>query len=175
MQDESLKLVVPSVVYKESYLEALEEYHAEGRNLELDPVALEKDFVSFIQKFSDETEGKSLKPGLVPQTTYWIVDAGGYAGRISVRHALTESLMKTGGHIGYDLRPSKRRGGYASKALREVLPKVRELGITKALITCDSTNIPSKKIIEGVGGVLENEVPGEEGKPSKLRYWVTLF
>lgn len=48
------------------------------------------------------------------------------------------------------------------------------LGITKVLVTCNANNIGSKKIIEANGGVLENAVEMGEGKPMKLRYWISL-
>ena len=149
--------------------------HAKGEQIEdYNEVVVASDFAKFVQGFKDESLSINMRPGRVPQTTYWMIDAGGYAGRISIRHVLNENLLKLGGHIGYSVRPTKRGLGYGKTALRIVLPKAKALGITKALLTCDATNIASKKIIEGNGGVLENEVPGEAGKPNKLRYWITL-
>jgi predicted acetyltransferase len=156
-------------------LSALREYHQEGRNLDLNEKEIEKDFPKFIQHFKDEIIGKNLKPGYVSQTVYWVVDKDGYAGRVSLRHELNDSLLKEGGHIGYEIRPSKRGQGYGNKALELVLPKARELGLEKVLVTCDSTNIASRKIIEANGGVLENKIPSEDGKSSKLIFWINTF
>lgn len=164
----------PSVKYKESYISALKEFHKEGRNLDIKEEEIEKDFPNFIQRLKDESLGLNLKPTLVPNTIYWIVDKEGYVGRISLRHKLNEKLLENGGNIGYEVKPSKRGQGYGSKALELVLPKARSIGLTKVLLTCDSTNLASKKIIESNGGILENEVPGLEGEPSKLRYWIDL-
>jgi hypothetical protein len=41
-------------------------------------------------------------------------------------------------------------------------------------ITCDNTNVASRKIIEANGGAFENELPQADGKPSKLRFWIEL-
>ena len=82
--------------------------------------------------------------------------------------------MKEGGNIGYGIIPSKRGLGYGTKALKLTLEKAKELGLKKVLLTCNSTNIGSKKVIEANGGLLENEILGEEGKPNKLRYWIEL-
>ena len=163
----------PSGKYKDSYLSALKEYHEEGRNLDLNKEEIEKDFPKFIQHFKDTSLGKNLKPGYVPGTTYWVIDKDGYVGRVSLRHELTDFLLKEGGHIGYEIRPSKRGQGYGNKALELILPKARAMGLKKVLLTCDSTNIGSRKIIEANGGVLENEVVNEEGH-KKLRFWINL-
>ena len=48
------KIIRPSVDYKEDYLEALKEYHAEGRYLYQDIVALNQDFEGFIEGLKAE-------------------------------------------------------------------------------------------------------------------------
>lgn len=142
--------------------------------LTLDPSLLEKDFQLYIKKLFDESVGKGLPEGHVPQTTYWLVDGDDFIGRVSIRHSLTEKLLREGGHIGYDIRPSKRKQGFGKKILAFVLPKAKELGITRALVTCDETNIGSKKIIQANGGVLENSIAMDNELPKKLRYWIDL-
>ena len=87
-------------------------------------------------------------------------------GRVSLRHELTPWLLEVGGHIGYAVRPSARRRGYATAALARVLPVAADLGIDPALVTCDEDNIGSRKAIEANGGVLEDVRNG------KLRFWV---
>ncbi|MEU5153613.1 GNAT family N-acetyltransferase [Glycomyces sp. NPDC021274] len=102
----------------------------------------------------------------VPSTTYWWTDGDTYLGRINLRHRLNEQLSEIGGHIGYDVRPTARRQGHATAMLAAVLPIAAALGIDKALITCDTENTASRKVIEANGGVLEDERGG------KLRYRV---
>jgi predicted acetyltransferase len=177
-----MQLVVPSSTYKESFLEALLEYQNEKiteRDIRYDltslnPELLKLDFDSYIKRIADAGKGKGLPPGFVAHTTYWLVDGKEFIGRVDIRHKLTETLLREGGHIGYDIRPSKRKKGYGKKLLTLVLPKVKELGITKALITCNENNSASKKIIEANGGVFENSVDMGEGNPRKLRYWIAL-
>ncbi len=174
-----MQLVLPSEKYKNSFLQALQEYHeidADDRLdiYELSVKDLKTDFKSYIKHLLAESEGKHLPKGYVPQTTYWLIDGDVFIGRVSIRHQLTQHLLREGGHIGYDIRPSKRMMGYGKKVLELSLPKVKELGIDKALVTCNETNIGSKKIIEANGGVLENSVAMGKGKPNKLRYWIAL-
>jgi predicted acetyltransferase len=174
-----MQLVLPSLQYKESFLEAVKEYQKDKSNervdiLFLNTSLLQIDFQSYIAKLEDRSHGKNLPKGYVADTTYWLVDTNELIGRVSIRHELTENLLREGGHIGYDIRPAKRKNGYGKKALELALPKVKALGITKALITCDETNIGSKKIIEANGGILENRVAMGNGKPQKLRYWINL-
>ena len=71
-----------------------------------------------------------------------------------------------GGHIGYDVRPSVRRRGYATLMLRLSLPVAHQLGIDPALITCDDTNVGSRRVIEANGGRLASASDGI------LRFWV---
>ena len=158
-----MELVRPTVRYKESFLDALREYHqidADDRLdiYELSVKNLHTGFSKYIQQLLEESEGKHLPKGYVPQTTYWLVDGDAFIGRVSIRHTLTEHLLREGGHIGYDIRPSKREMGYGTKILQLALPKAKALGIDKALITCNETNTGSKKIIEANDGVFENSV-----------------
>ncbi|MFF4350354.1 GNAT family N-acetyltransferase [Streptomyces sp. NPDC001530] len=88
------------------------------------------------------------------------------AGQATIRHHLTTALEKTGGHIGYDVRPSARRQGHATAALAAALPIARSLDIRQALVTCDETNSPSQCVIEANGGRFNDRVG------DKRRYWV---
>lgn len=58
--------------------------------------------------------------------------------------------MKCGGHIGYNIRPSERKKGYAKEALNLILKNAYENGLEEALIDCYKDNIASKKAIESV-------------------------
>ena len=174
-----MELVLPSVEYKASYIEAVKEFHAKN---DTPPMArhyvglsipeLEADFETYVEKKMSESRGENLPDGYVPATTYWLVDGDTYIGGISVRHELNENLKNIGGHIGYDIRPSERGKGYGNKVLELGLQKAKELGISRVLVTCNVTNTASRKIIEKNGGVLENQVPDPETGIDKLRFWI---
>lgn len=84
----------------------------------------------------------------VSATTYFAMDGGRIVGTIQVRHSLNDYLLRFGGHIGYGVRPSERRKGYAAQMLSLALEKCRELGIGRVLVTCHDENIGSARTIE---------------------------
>lgn len=134
----------------------------------------EDTFDDYVERIKGFSKGVRMQAGYVPESTYWLVEGDEYIGRVSIRHELNDKLFKIGGHIGYDIRPSKRLRGYGTEILRLGLEKAKELGIKKVLITCDKDNIASKKIIESNGGVFENEYETGDGEPNKLRYWIDI-
>lgn len=177
--DRSLSLVLPSAKYKASYIEAVQEFQADhsfpliGRDYDkLSIPELEANFEDYVENKKSESRGENIPQGWVPSTTYWLVDDGEFVGRVGIRHHLNEFLEKTGGHIGYDIRPSKRGKGYGSKLLELALSKAQELGISRALLTCDATNVASRKIIEKNGGMYQDSISNPETGVDKLRFWV---
>jgi len=171
------QLTSPHVRFRASFLEAVRENVAEGeffgntlRNeLEVygDTWHEPEGFARYVAAIREEELEEGRRPaGFVPATWYWYVDGDTYLGRIQIRHRLTPSLRELGGHIGYGVRPSARRKGYATAMLQDVLPYARELGLDRVLVTCDTTNTASRKVIDAVVGEFEDERAG------KLRYWV---
>jgi len=165
-------LARPSEKYRDSYIEAVRELQAEGSWLNLDIRQLEAGFRSYVRGLLCRSDRATQEPDLVPETFWWLVEGDEFIGVTSVRHELTESLRKVGGHIGYAIRPSKRRMGYGRLILELALEKAKELGLRRVLVTCDADNIASRKIIESNGGVLEDEIEADGVR--KLRSWIDL-
>ncbi|MFF1718675.1 GNAT family N-acetyltransferase [Streptomyces sviceus] len=99
-------------------------------------------------------------------TNLWYVEDDTFLGRLSIRHRLTPHLLELGGHIGYVVRPGARRQGHATAMLAAALLVCRQLGVDRALVTCDATNTASRKVIEANGGEFEDR------RGVKLRYWI---
>lgn len=168
-------LASPSKQYKDTFLEALqEEIQAEGDQMAHKIQSIAADFEGFLQRLSNMERGINIPPHLVPASSFWLIDDGEYIGSLNLRHELNDDLLHFGGHIGYDIRPSKRRKGYGKEILRLGLEKARERGLLQVLVTCDETNIGSKKIIEANGGIFENAVTQEGSPVKKLRYWIGI-
>lgn len=167
-----MQLVKPTKKYGESWYEAIAEFRAEGLkgfwNREKEPHDLDE----YIKLTRDNEVGESLSRSWVPSTTYWLIDNGQFVGHTNIRHKLNDYLKNIGGNIGYYIRRSARNKGYGTKILELALLKAKQLGLKKVLITCDESNIASKKVIEKNKGQLQDKVI-YEGK-SKLRYWIDL-
>lgn len=114
-----------------------------------------------------------IREPLATADTYLLMKDGEIIGALSLRHYLSENLLKTGGHIGYGIRPSQRGKGYAPCMLALGLEKAKERGIDRVLVTCDEDNPASARTIEACGGVLENREQGENGALVR-RYWITV-
>lgn len=112
----------------------------------------------------------------VPSTQFIYVREkdGRIVGMIQVRHCFNDFLRMYGGHIGYSVRPSERRKGYATQMLQDSLPFCREIGLERVLITCIDANIGSKKAIMANGGVYESTVFEPKGQVHLERYWIDL-
>jgi predicted acetyltransferase len=167
-----LFLSEPSMLYKESFLEAVREFQTEGRNLELDYRDLSTNFRHYLQGWYDRKANP--RPGRVPESTFWLIDRETFIGRVAVRHVLNDGLLQLGGHIGYEIRPTKRRQGYGKTILRLGLEQAKAIGISRALVTCDDTNVGSAKIIEANGGKLENIVLLAGRDVATRRYWIDI-
>ena len=173
------ELVTPTVRVYRSFVAAMAEFVAEGRRDDGSMVGYEighfreiwsrpETFGQYVQWLLDQSTEDANRPAhFVPSTTRWLVDGDEYLGRLGIRHRLTPDLFERGGHIGYDVRASARRRGYATQMLRDALPIAYALGIDPALVTCDTTNIASRKVIEHNGGVFEDQ------RGDKLRFWVS--
>lgn len=174
------ELVPPTAAVQQSFLVAMAELLEEGRGSSNDESMVGAEmrefgpawetpegFVQYVERLRADSQESTLRAAyLVPATTYWWIDGSRYLARISIRHRLTSRLAEVGGHIGYDVRPSARRQGHATAMLAAVLPYAYRLGIDPALLTCDTDNVGSRKVIEANGGVFEDERGG------KLRFWV---
>jgi predicted acetyltransferase len=167
-------LTQPTTQYENSYLDAVREFQKEGRYSDVDVRQIADDFAAFVERLCRRAVDFPGE-GRVRETYFWLIDEGEFIGRVSIRHALNARLEKLGGHIGYEIRPTKRRRGYGTLILSLALPETLKLGIERALITCDATNIGSRKIIEANGGVLWDETRLIGRDVPVRRYWIDLI
>ena len=127
--------------------------------------------------FNTMMENPETVPGhLVPSTQYVYLRTSDrrIVGMIQIRHELNEYLKNFGGHIGYSVRPSERRKGYAGRMLAEFLPVCRRMGLGRVLVTCLSGNEASRRTILKNGGEYEKTAFEPEMKANLERYWIRL-
>lgn len=171
----SLFLVKPTVTLKEGYLNFYSEWLDSGENMV--PWVIQNvpsNFETMVKSLVDNESSTNLPEGWVPHSTYWLINEMNIViGAVNIRHQLTNILLESGGHIGYGIRPSERRNGFATKLLALSLKKAKELGINKALVVCDEDNIGSTKTILNNGGIPDSDFTEEDGNIIK-RYWVEL-
>ena len=87
-------------------------------------------------------------------TYRWIVEDGTVLGGIALRHGDAAAIRRAG-HIGYGIRPSARRQGFALWALRAMLAEARRGGLPQVVLICREDNPGSVRTIERAGGVLD--------------------
>lgn len=172
---QQLSLIKPTVELKEEYLSFYKEWLECKENMV--PWVIQKDpsnFEAMVQFLKDNEQGINLPEGWVPDSTFWLINQDKrILGAVNIRHQLTTFLLNSGGHIGYGIRPSERRKGFATKLLSLSLVKAKELGIRKALVVCDEQNTGSFKTIFKNGGVPDTDFIEEDGNIIK-RFWIEL-
>ena len=168
-----LRLVEPAPQYKAAILDVVPELQAIGE-WDISPDAFATRFDDMLRELAAAKDPATAPPGVFPYEDFWLMEDNTWIGLLTLRLRLNEAFLHSGGHIGYVIRPSKRRCGYGTALLRLGLDKARERGLARVLLTCDETNIGSRKIIEANSGEFENAVVVEGQADKKLRYWISL-
>ena len=175
---DDLSLIQPDTAYAASYLEARREGYTDTSVPMADQAQLGPEQVAGHiaalnlpergARWADTPDGPPVQFAHL-----WMVTPHEFIGRVSIRYELTEKLLRSGGHIGYEVRPAYRGRGLGHRALQLGMEHLRARGMSSFLLTCRDDNVGSIRIIEAAGGVLENVVdhPNIPGKMNR-RYWI---
>ena len=118
--------------------------------------------------------GLDLPEDRVPMTHFMLFRGDRLVAISRLRRRLIPVLLLDGGNIGYEVRSSERRRGYASEILRRTLDEARAIGLDRALLTTEISNIASIRTIENAGGTRTTDsISGVTGNPM-CRYWIEL-
>ena len=167
------RLSAPDLAHLPAYVAALERGWSPNttRNVCAEQLGqIEADPAAFLQRLVQPHGSIALPSGamvpMLPGTTRWIWDDG-LCGSINIRYqpGTTELPPHVSGHIGYSIVPWRQRRGHGTRALQLMLPMATEYGLPYVIITCDVTNVGSRRVIESSGGIFLHEaeddlVPG---------------
>ncbi len=177
-EEQRLKLVEPDETYLDAAWAYRQDFLDAGDSMDgCGPIRrcqTPEEWLSRVRSFLDPS---TVPEGLVQATQFLGVreSDGVVVGMIQVRHRFNDYLEKYAGHIGYSVRPSERRKGYAKEMLALVLPFCRDtLGLRRVLITCVKGNEGSRRTILSNGGVYECTVYCPEHDEYLERYWIEL-
>ena len=184
-----MQLVRPTTEHLPGYIAALErgwspdnERGAEAAREQL--ARIRADATTFLASMENR-EGKGPPVTLPDGTTVprlpgfvrWLWD-GEFCGSIGFRWAPGTAELPSYclGHIGYSVVPWKQGRGYATAALRLLLPEAQAVGLPYVELTTDVDNAASQKVITANGGVLVEHFtkPPQFGSRPALRFRITL-
>ncbi len=170
-------LVEPSEIYAEQITEYRQEFLDANSSMDgCGPLRRCENPIEYIEECKKYTKAETVPNNFVVATQFLYVRKSDMriVGMIQVRHYFNDYLSKFGGHIGYSIRPSERRKGYATSMLKAILSYCKKLGLEKILISCIDGNIGSEKTILKNGGVYESTVYEPNEKQELKRFWITL-
>ncbi len=179
---ERLFLEIPTINRKEEALEYLEEnikYNSDlngtgGMDNCLEGMTYEEWLSELNQKESIEYGNQVNR---CSSKTFFVVREkdNRIVGMINIRYHISDEKLKTwASHIGYGIRPTERRKGYAKIALYLGLLEEQKIGEERVLLICDFDNIGSNKTILALDGVLEKTEPYEYDNIMTNYYWINV-
>lgn len=151
-----MKLKEPTLLAKEALLDYIEEHYSNGEtSIHASNCLPVMDYDDWINKLgTDRTLGD--KDWGVSET-YLAIDDDRIIGLLNIRYTLSSEMAEIYGNIGYGVRPSERRKGYATEMLKQAITLSGDKGLTEVILGCYKDNIASIKTIEANNGVLYKE------------------
>ena len=80
------------------------------------------------------------------------LESGELVGMMNIRPWLIFVLYCNGGNLSLSVKDSFRRKGVASEMIKYAIEFLRSKEVYRLIVTCSEDNIPSKKLINSMGG-----------------------
>ena len=152
-----MKYRLPELEDKEEIIKYVAEHYANGnKTISASSLLTTMKYEDWVKKIHDNVNIPDEKWG--KSFTYLAFnDEERLVGLLSIRYDLSKEMSLEYGDIGYGVRPSERRKGYATQMLQYALKICKEKGKKKVYIGCYKDNIASAKNIKNNGGQLIRE------------------
>lgn len=176
---DKINLVKPSKEYENQAIEYKKEHFDNGeRNIHACSKWVKtNDYDQWLKYLEKEAKKETVEENHAVATTFFGVRESDnkIVGMINIRHELINDFLRNyAGHIGYGIRPSQRRKGYATQMLQQALEYCKEtLNLEKVMISCNRENEGSRRTILSAGGAFEKEYITEDGENVQI-YWINL-
>lgn len=152
-----MKFRLPKLEDKEELIKYVEEHYSHNeKSISASNRLTSTKYEDWVKKIEenvnipDKEWGKSL-------TYLAFNDEEELVGLLSVRYDLPYEKVMDFGHIGYGVRPSQRRKGYATQMLKYGLEECKKYGLKKVILACYKQNVGSAKTIMKNNGKLIKE------------------
>ena len=134
-----------SLKYKNQIEEMWEEWEKVESCLEpvLNPESLSfSDYLKMIKNLESQSQ--------FPMQFYLLLDKNQLIGYLELRFSQNDFNKEYAGHLGYAIRPSKRRLGYGLQALKKGIQELKKKKVKPIILTCDQDHQVSMKMFDQV-------------------------
>lgn len=112
-----------------------------------------EDFIIILKEMIDHSNGINLPNKYVPYTEYYLYENSEIIGLFRLRHKINDFMTEINtGHIGYYIKPEKRKQGYATIGLKLLIDLSKNI-IEEDFLQAGAfkSNIASIKTLEKCG------------------------
>lgn len=173
------RLIKPELEHKDKYKEFLDEFVSYNSEINgtgfMDRILDGVSYEEALKEVRDrEDYDYSIKVDRAQGKTYILVDEDNeILGSINIRYNLRQELIDRGiTHIGYSIRPTKRRQGLAKLMLYHGLKVLDMLNESVCKLDCYSSNEGSWRTMEALGGKLVKE--GIDPSDNSMTRWYDI-